>query len=60
LLDSRLHNCKCFGQLQGVRATETLKTSHRPDGRLTFVLLVVCRAVVSMLGESMVFSGEVQ
>jgi hypothetical protein len=25
-----------FGQLQYVRARETLKTSHRPNGRLTF------------------------
>jgi len=32
LPDSRLHNCERFGQLQYVRATETLKTSHRPNG----------------------------
>ena len=29
-----LHNCECFGQLQGVRAAETLKPSHGPDGRI--------------------------
>ena len=33
--DSRLHNCKRFGQLQNVRAAETLQTSHRPDGKMT-------------------------
>ena len=28
--DSRLlHNCECFGQLQGVRAAETLKSSQK-------------------------------
>ena len=33
-LDSCLHNCgRRSGQLQYVRATETLKTSHRPDGK---------------------------
>jgi hypothetical protein len=31
-----LHNCERFGQLQAVCATETLKISHRPDGKLTF------------------------
>ena len=44
---TRLHNCERFGQLQYVRATETLKTSHRPMGNSQ--LLVVCRAVVSIL-----------
>jgi hypothetical protein len=35
-LDSRLPNCEYIGQLQNyvVRATETLKTSHRPDGKV--------------------------
>jgi hypothetical protein len=32
------HACKCFGQLQGVRAAETLKTSHRPHGKIADVL----------------------
>jgi hypothetical protein len=41
LPDSRLHNCERFGQLQNVRATETLKTSHRPDGILTCFALVL-------------------
>ena len=40
LRDSRLHNCERFGQLQEVRATETLKSSQRPDGRLTFCSLL--------------------
>jgi hypothetical protein len=31
-----LDNCERFGQLQNVRATETLKSSHRPHGRLAF------------------------
>jgi len=38
--DSRLHNCERFGQLQEVRATETLKSSQRPVGRLTFCSLL--------------------
>jgi hypothetical protein len=86
--DSRLHNCECFGQLQSVRATETLQfpiapmekwltwlprltlaqlrtlrsttvcTCHRdlenfPSPQLeTHVLLVVCRAVVSLSREA--------
>ena len=29
-----LHNWECFGQLQGVRAAATFKSSHRPDGKL--------------------------
>ncbi len=36
--DSRLENCERFGQLQWVRATETLKTSHGPNGKTTDVL----------------------
>jgi hypothetical protein len=36
LRDSRLHNCEHFGQLQHVRAAETLKSSHCPHGKLTF------------------------
>ena len=33
-LNSRLHNCgRRSGQLQFVRATETFKSSHRPDGK---------------------------
>jgi hypothetical protein len=32
--DSRLHNCERFGNLQMVRAAETLKSSHRPMGEL--------------------------
>jgi hypothetical protein len=31
-----LHNCERFGQLQNVCAAETVDSSHRPDGRLTF------------------------
>jgi hypothetical protein len=42
-LPSRFHNCERFGQLQWVRATETLKTSLRPDGRLTFCSLFAGR-----------------
>jgi hypothetical protein len=38
-----LHNCERFGQLQGVRAAETLKISHRPHGRLTFCSLFAGR-----------------
>ena len=34
LPDSRLHNCERFGQQQNVRAAETLKSSHRPDGKM--------------------------
>ena len=35
--------------LSGIRTCQPrLQTSHRPDGRLTFVLLVVCRVVVSL------------
>jgi hypothetical protein len=37
LLLARLRTLR--GQLQGVRATETLKTSHRINGRLTLCLL---------------------
>ena len=37
-LDSRLRNCERFGQLQWVRATETLKTSHRPKGKMAYAL----------------------
>ncbi len=39
--DSRLHNCKRFGQLQWVRATGTLKPCHRDletDGKVADVL----------------------
>jgi hypothetical protein len=42
-LDSRLHNCERFGHLQAVRATETFKSSHRPNGRLTFCSLLAGR-----------------
>jgi len=42
-LDSRLHNCERFGQLQWVRATETLKIYHRPHGRLMFCSLFAGR-----------------
>ena len=38
-----LHNWECFGQLQGVRAAATFKSSHRPDGRLIFCLLFAGR-----------------
>ncbi len=38
-----LDNCEHFGQLQNVRATETLKSSHRPHGRLTCCLLLAGR-----------------
>ena len=38
LLYSRLHNCERFGQLQDVRATETLQSSHRLDGKVAHVL----------------------
>ena len=39
--DSRLHNC-CFCQLQDVRAaTETLKSSHGPNGICTCFALVL-------------------
>ena len=33
---SHLHNCECSGQLQDVRAAETLKSSHHPHGRRRF------------------------
>ena len=33
-----LANCEYFGQYNVVRATETLKTSHRPDGQVADVL----------------------
>jgi hypothetical protein len=36
--NSHLHNCKRFAQLQNVRAAETLKSSHRPDGKNAYVL----------------------
>ena len=38
---SRLHNCEHFGQLQDVRAAETLQSSHRPDGIFTCFALVL-------------------
>ena len=39
LPDSRMHNCgRRFGQLQGVLTAETLKSSHRPDGKIAEVL----------------------
>ena len=38
LPDSRLHNCERFGQQQSVRAAETLKSSHRPDGNIADAL----------------------
>jgi hypothetical protein len=34
------HNCERFGQLQVVGAAETFKSSHRPNGRLTFCSLL--------------------
>ena len=35
--------------LSGIRTCQPrLQTSHRPDGRLTFVSLLVCRVLVSM------------
>jgi len=37
--DSRLHNYERFGQLQNVRAAENLKSSHRPDGKISDGLL---------------------
>ena len=47
------HACKCFGQLQGVRAAETLKTSHRPNGIFT------CFALCLQGGGVYVRSGTV-
>ena len=41
LPDSRLHNCERFGQQQRVRAAETLKSSHRPNGNFTCFALVL-------------------
>ena len=29
-----LHTWECLGQLQGVRAAATFKSSHRPDGKM--------------------------
>ena len=41
-LDSCLHNCgRRSGQLQYVRAAETFKTSHSPDGIFTWFALVL-------------------
>ena len=37
-LDSCLCICERFGQLQWVRAAETFKSSHRPDGKMADVL----------------------
>ncbi len=49
-----MHNCKRrFGQLQGVRATETLKTSHRPHGRLMFGLLFAGRRCLCQFRHSL-------
>ena len=40
--DFRLRNCeRRFGQLQDVRAAETLQSSHRPDGIFTCFALVL-------------------
>ena len=36
-----LHNWERFGQLQSVRAAETFKSSHRPDGIFTCFALVL-------------------
>ena len=37
--DFRLRNCeRRFGQLQDVRAAETLQSSHRPDGKIAHAL----------------------
>ena len=41
LPDSRLHNCERFGQQQRVRAAETLKSSHRPDGKNADALALI-------------------
>ena len=39
-----MHNCERFGQLQYVRAAETFKSSHRPDGIFTcFALMLAGR-----------------
>ena len=44
-----MHNCgHRSGQLQHVRAAETLQISHRPDGMLTCFALCARRAVVSL------------
>ena len=50
LLASRSHNCECFGQLQGVRATETLKTSHRPDADV-LALTHACTTAARRFGQ---------
>ena len=34
-----MHNCERFGQLQYVRAARPIKSSHRPDGRLSHFAL---------------------
>jgi len=39
-LNSRVHNCEYFGQRQWVRDTQTLKTSHRPDGKVVDMLVL--------------------
>jgi hypothetical protein len=41
--DSRLHKCERSGQLQWVRATETLEISHPTHGRLIFCSLFAGR-----------------
>jgi hypothetical protein len=56
-----LHNCERFGQLQLVSAAETLKTSHRPDGKIADVLALTlaCTARCLQGGGVYVNSGTV-
>jgi hypothetical protein len=50
-----LDNCERFGQLQDVRATETLKSSHRPDGKMADMLASThsCTTVNALVNYSM-------
>jgi hypothetical protein len=47
-----ISSCTISGNTAQAVRVLMFKSSLSPDGRLTFVLLVVCRAAVSMLGEA--------
>ena len=50
-----MHNCELFGKLQAVRAAETFKSSHRPDGKNADALALI-HACTTVTDASMNYS----